>query len=247
MSCRFVASDQPRMLRGRHEDDCPGDCDGCQPCSEAHCGTCEHRHVEELTCPECVGEARDNLTEIVARVAHLPTEAEHRGVDSEAAMLAGPAADAEQWRQRRRYGLTDHPDDRLGDLDPYRVLGVWDLLLTEHLGTRRTVKVSVEGSAAFIGRNLSDLAQDGDFPFDALAKELRKCCTHLEAVLHDQSQGDRANVGCFECGGDLERRLSDDGFEDRWTCRKCRRRYTDPEYHFALRASLEAATSEAAT
>ena len=76
-------------------------------------------------------------------------------------------------------------------------------------------------------------------PFEDFARDVRRCRSHLENVLHDENQGDRANVGCFDCGGDLERRLTAGGFEDHWTCRRCRRRYTYAEYNFALRAALE--------
>lgn len=250
MTCRHVASDHPRVLRDRHDETCPertwhpplewSACDGCEPCPRRHCGTCGHRHVDDLTCPECIGEARDNLDEIVRRVCDLIPEAIHRGVASEAAQLAAGAADPIAWRQRRRYGYRDHADDRLGDRDPYWVLGTWDVLVTEHYGHTRTQRVTVDSAAAYLGRNLTDLAQDPDFAFPEMAGEIRACLAHLERVLHDSGQGDRANVGCFDCGGTLERRLTDrDGFEDHWTCQRCRRRYTSPEYHFALRARLE--------
>lgn len=36
---------------------------------------------------------------------------------------------------------------------------------------------------------------------------------------------------CGEC--------SQGGHDDRWTCKRCRRQYTDPEYHLAVRAAIE--------
>lgn len=180
-------------------------------------------------------------------------------------MLEGPVADPNAWRQRRRFGFQDNPmggvnptelADRLGENAPLWVLGTWDLLVTEHYGHKRSQRITVERAAKYLGSNLSELAQDADFPFDQLAKEMRKCRAHLEAVLHDQNLGDIANVNCFECGGNLERKLIDrkpatktspavlGGFDDKWTCQDCRLTYTYAEYNFALRASLEEAQVE---
>ena len=237
MSCRWNGSDQPRVLS-----------DG-EACPERHCGTCGRRHVKELNCPTCVGETRTDLIDIVKRAAQLPSEATEKGINSEAAMLDGATADVAAWRQRRTYGyrdVTDHDKfgnlvfpDRLGENSPLWVLGTWDLLVTEHYGHKRTKRITLERARDYLAANLTDLAQDPDFPFDALVTELRKCRGHLEDVLHDSRLGDIAGVGCFDCGGDLERRLTKAGFDDHWTCKRCHRRYTYAEYNFALRASLE--------
>jgi hypothetical protein len=250
-TCKWAGSEQPREMPN-------GD-----PCRLAHCQSCGHRHVEQKTCPTCIGEARTDLIDIVRLASHLPPEAEepNRGVKSEAAMLTGAVADVGAWRQRRTYGYRDvtghdkHGNlvfpDRLGENSPLWVLGTWDLLVTEHYGHKRTKRITLERARDYLAANLSDLAQDPDFPFDDMATDVRKCRSHLENVLHDSRFGDRANVGCFECGGDLERRLIDrkpatkktpavlGGFEDVWTCSKCGQRYTYAEYNFALRASLE--------
>jgi hypothetical protein len=272
-ACKWAGNDQPRVLPGRHGEECaagvtetdpvsenrqdvdPGstealegaqiECAGCQPCTKRHCGTCGYRHVAVLTCPECVGEARENIDAIVTMSAALPDEAAERGATSEAAMLEGPTAEPAAWRQRRRYGYRDGAEVRtkaggiVGEEHPLWTLGTWDLLVTEHYGHHRTARITLATAASYLKANLSDLAQDEDFAFDDLVRDLRRCRTHLEAVLHDQAQGDRAGVGCFECGKDLERRLVADGFEDVWTCKGCCRRYTYEQYNFALRASLE--------
>lgn len=245
MSCKWAGSDQPRVVSGRHDEDCDGDeCAGCQPCTENHCGTCGMTHVgTDLNCAGCIGEARTNLAEIVDRAPRLPHEAVTKGVASEAFHLAGPTANPAAWQQRGRYGHKYAHDARLGENHPLWVLGTWDLAVTQHYGHHRTAAITVDSAADYLGRNLTDLAQDADFAFDALASDLRDCLSHIEAVLHDQAQGDRANVGCFECGRQLERKLVKDGFEDFWTCQGCRRRYTYAEYNFALRASLEDAES----
>lgn len=72
--CRFVAADQPRILPGRHEPDCEGDCDGCQPCLEGHCWLDGKTHLDVVhprTCPECVGAVRDDMIEIRDLCTHL--------------------------------------------------------------------------------------------------------------------------------------------------------------------------------
>ena len=275
MSCKFIASDQPRVLPGRHGDECPGECAGCLPCPQPHCQTCGYRHAA-TNCAECVGQTREDIVEIAAMCAGptLPTEAVHRGVDSEAAMLEGPAASSDVFAHRLRLAVNnrlceckphnpdpEHPmecryalpyiNDARDESHPLYVLGSWDLMVCEQLGHDRTLTVTIERAASYLDGHLSDLAADSEFPFAQMAGEIRACRAHLEAVLHDQNQGDRANVGCFECGGQLERKLIDrkaatkttkavlGGFEDVWTCRRCGQRYTYAEYNFALRAALE--------
>lgn len=114
--------------------------------------------------------------------------------------------------------------------------GVWrDALEHDEPNERLTVATATD----YLDRQLTYMAGFEHVPFEDFARDLRKCRAHLESVLHDQNQGDRANVGCFECGADIERRLGKQGFEDFWTCVKCRQRYTVAEYNFALRAKLE--------
>jgi hypothetical protein len=242
-ACRFVATDQPRALRGQHEPGCPEtswraplswiDCDGCAPCTRRHCGTCGHRHVEQLTCPVCVGEAREHLSAIRTNARHLLGEAVHRGVESEAAHLEGPAAQPEAWRQRRRHGFRPHEDDVVGETHPLWVLGTWDLLVTEHYDHHRTGRVSVDSAAAYLAVNLSELAQDEDFAFEDLARDLRSCSGHLEDVLHDSAQAD-TGAPCMTCGVPLERTWGKLQAGDGWRCPRCRVTSTEEQYRFAV-------------
>lgn len=243
MNCRFVATDQPRAIKSRHADDCPerawhaplawADCQGCDPCPLRHCGTCGHRHVDRLTCPTCVGEAREHLAFIRASDDSLLTEATHKGVDSEAADLHGAAARPEAWRQRRRHGFTPHADDVVGETHPLWVLGTWDLLIAEHYGHRRTGRLTIDSAAGYLASNLSDLAQDDDFAFEDLARDLRICASHLEAVLHDGEQVD-TGAPCMTCGAPLERTWGLLAAADGWRCPRCRTESTESQYRFAV-------------
>lgn len=248
MTCKWVASDQPRVLTGRHDEDCTDEgCRGCQPCNERHCAICGRSHVDQITCAGCISHTREDLREVVVLSHAMPDEAATAGIESEAFHLTGPTANPEAWRQRGRYGHKYDHDTRLGEDHQLWVLGTWDLAVTEHYGHTRTAAITETSAADYLGRNLTDLAQDPDFAFEDLASDLRRCRSHLEAVLHDQRQGDRANIACFDCGGTLERRIGTHGFEDVWTCCKCKRRYTWAAYNFALRAKLEEAIADEAS
>jgi hypothetical protein len=180
----------------------------------------------------------------------LPTEVEHRGVNGEAMMLLGPSANPEAWRNRAMSAMrgrvdAGYLDDCRDEAHPLWVLGTWEQLWRDHLDQPSDLRQTIGRAGDYLERQMHRMAEDDEVPFDDFAGDVRRCRSHLEAILHDQAQGDVANVGCFECGGDLERRLTDAGFEDHWTCRRCRRRYTYAEYNFALRASLEAAKETA--
>lgn len=206
----------------------------------------------------------------------LPEEVEHRGVEGEAMMLLAPATDPERRGYMEASVLSGRLDkfdsdgvlirpgmDSLetshakgckdprctgcaGELHPLFVLGTWEMVWRDHLEAPTELRATLDRLVDYLDRNLHIMAAEPLVPFEDFAGDVRRCRGHLEAVLHDQNQGDRANVGCFECGGELERKLTTAGFEDVWTCQKCRQRYTYAEYNFALRASLEAAIEETA-
>ena len=237
-----------RYLRNRHNDGCDGtDCAGCQQCGERHCGECRQgRHLGfgENTCPSCIGHARSDLREILDLYALLPEEAETKGINSEAAMLSGAAADTEAFAWRRAYiaARDDVPVSSLEPDDehhPGNVLGRYVVALGEDYGDPMHIRITVSRAVDYLDQRLGRIAHDAGQDFGQFKSEIGKCKRHLELILRASPMGDRANVGCFDCGKSLERRLTDTGFEDVWTCRGCRRRYTYAEYNFALRARLE--------
>jgi hypothetical protein len=242
--CRYDGRGEPRTLRGRHGEDCVGDeCSGCQPCEELHCVICRRTHAA-VTCAECVAATRDDLHMIATLCGSLPAEAEHRGVNGEAMMLLGPSANPEAWRNRATSAIMGRVDaayleDCRDEQHPLFVLGTWEQMWRNHLDQPTDLGVTLLRLVDYLDQQMHVMADEEEVPFDDFARDLRGCRGHLQAVLTDQNQGDRANVGCFECGGMLERRLTTQGFEDVWSCHQCRRRYTYAEYNFALRAKLE--------
>jgi hypothetical protein len=252
-TCRFVASDHPRVLPQRHQDECADDeCAGCLPCPLDHCRVCGVEH--DRACGGCLNEARDNLDEIQELYDDLPWDAITRGVNGEAAALLGPAADPEAWGHVTASMATgripadwrllpgDKPELTDDERHPLWVFGTWAMVYRDAFDHDEPVsRATVASEAGYLARNLTYM---GDFewvPFEDFARDLRGCVGHLKAVRHDQDHGVRANIPCFDCGADLERRLGLKGFDDAWTCRGrgCGRRYTIAEYNFALRAALE--------
>lgn len=237
-----------------HPIDWEGDCPGCQPCESRHCSCRKHLADGDNACPECVGEVREHLNDVERLSSLMPTEAVHRGVNSQAAMIVGPATDPESWSWRKvtlaRKGVAfaDIPED---DSHPRAVLGDWERMFREDYENPTSLEWTISRGVDYLLGILTRVARDDGQDFPLFAREIKRLKTHLESVLHDQAMGDRAGVGCFDCGGSLERKLTDrkgnssdhrrdtGGFEDVWTCRGCRRRYTYAEYNFALRAKLE--------
>lgn len=56
--CKFVASDQPRVIKGRHSVPCTCDGElGCLPCPETHCVVCGRAHAK-AACTGCLDATR---------------------------------------------------------------------------------------------------------------------------------------------------------------------------------------------
>lgn len=255
-ACKYVARTEPRVVPGRHLEGCATQydndslgCSGCLPCPEPHCRICARAHAEG-TCAECMAETREALHDIARMCDALPEEVESRGVEGEAMFLLGPACDPEARGHLEASVLAgrvpaDYLSEADGELHPLFVLGSWDAVWRDALEhDEPTERLTIVAAVDYLDRTMGYMSGYEHVPFEDFAKDLRRCRVHMEAVLHDQRQGDRANVGCFECGSDLERRIGKEGFDDFWTCGRCNRRYTYAEYNFALRAKLEEATEE---
>jgi len=240
--CRYVGDDQARMLRTHLKDCNTSGCPGCEPCPERHCQLCNKAHVtvdgrgDDQTCITCLGATRTNLTGILKLCTRLLGEAILRGINSEAAMLIGPAADPEAWGYRRMSALAGRIDpawleDCRDELHPTWVLGTWNLLARDHLDQVNGVRPTLTEAKAYLDGKLSHLAHDPTFAFDQLAADVARCHAHLENVL---AEGDRPDTGapCPVCGHKaLVKDYGNDPDDDvMWHCPSCDNWWTDKNY-----------------
>lgn len=236
-----------------HEATCRDhDCDGCQPCEPEH-GHCAARsrcggHLtapHQLTCPRCIGRTRTDLDEIKRLCGLLLAEAVEVGVDSEAANLAGPAADPEaaMWRRLHEY---DRLHEIAGEPDrhPLTVLGTWDFMLREDYDQPTALRCTVARAADYLAGQLDRLAQDPEQDWALFAAEIHACRAHLEDVLGEGMRPERG-APCPACEpappltkrwahwcDDPECRREHDasGAGDEWRCPACRAAWTEAEY-----------------
>lgn len=253
--CRTV--EDGYLLNDEHYDDCEGECAGCFPCvprSEhgdplTHCtarGRCtEHVPVGVLSCPRCVGKVRHNLRRLVDLSALLSAAAiEAARIESEAANLAGPAADPSVWAARNvQAALAGLPTEDDPD-HPYLVLGRWDLMLREEYGPETNQRITVARAADYLDSQLDRLAQDPEQDFGLFAREVADCLTHIEHVLAVAMfrENGAPCPACREEGTDKPARLvmhRDDrdktGASDRWRCPANRNhQWSDAEYRLRV-------------
>lgn len=244
MNCRYIARDQPRVVIGRHGDDCPEDlglievdtCPGCQPCTEPHCRVCGKEHA--LTCPLCVGSVRDDLAYIGRLVADLPEEVEHKGVESEAANLLGPAANPEAiGHMHASINAGRIPADYLeyadNDRHPLTVLGTWQMAYEGAFGMDESEAITVAGSVLWLTTMLPRAAAEVDVPFEDFAREVRESVAHLERVLHDGEQRE-TGAPCMDCRVPLVREWGKLVTADGWRCPRCRTFTSEDQYRLAV-------------
>jgi hypothetical protein len=155
-----------------------------------------HIGADDLTCPRCVGRARRDLRTIRDLAPLMLTVAIGAGVNSEAANLAGPAADVEAWTWRKvaalnggswHVSLVEDDDEE----HPYTVLTRWQLMLSEDYGHELPDRLTTLGAADYLDRHLTRIAQDDGQDFPLLARELRRCRNHLESVMRDSGRKER--------------------------------------------------------
>lgn len=261
--CRWGGRDEPRRIPGRHVSGCADDeCAGCQPCTERHCAVCRRAHADG-TCPECVATTRDDLASIRLMCGALPEEVAHRGVNGEAMMLLGASADPEAWQHVQASYLAgrlpegwfeashgrDCPTLRnepcvgcAGDeLHPLTVVGTWEMVWRDFLEHETDERVTVEGAAGYLDRNLAYMADRGDVPFEDFARDLRRCRGHLEDVLRDGEQIEQG-APCPACDRPLIKVYGEKEIYDRWKCpnRRCGEWYLDHEYRRWVTADYRA-------
>lgn len=239
--CHFAGHDYPRMLRA-HAPGCDtATCTGCAPCPERHCQVCDHAHVTvdgrgtDETCASCIYDTRTALADTLSLSARLLGEAIRRGINSQAAMLDGPAADPETWGYRRMSALAQRIDpawleDNRDELHPAWVIGTWEMLTRDHLHQPIDTRLTLTEAVAYLDQHLTRLAHDPDFDFTALARDVARCHAHLEDVLAEGVRPERG-APCPACGrADLEKNYGDTVNDDRWTCTRCGQWWTEQDY-----------------
>lgn len=211
MTCKFVSTTEPRVISGRHSDPCT--CDdrelGCLPCPETHCVVCSKAHAK-AACVACLDAARGDLEAIGDLCLGLPAEATVKGVQSEAVMLYGPAADPEAWRNTATSAMVGRVDasyleDCRDELHPLWVLGTWEQIWRDHLDHYSEAVITVATAAAYLDMQIGYMSEQAEPAFDEFARELRGCRAHLENVIRDGVR-DEQGVPCSDCGRNLTRR-----------------------------------------
>lgn len=237
-TCKFVASDQPRVIAGRHAVPCSCDGEtGCLPCPEPHCVVCSRAHAK-AACTGCLDAARSDLKAIGDLCASLPAEAVEKGVQSEAMMLLGPTSDPEAWRNRATSAMVGRLDasyleDCRDEMHPLWILGSWEQIWRDHLDHYSIAPITVASAHAYLDMQIGYMSEQIEPAFEEFARELRQCRAHLEDVLRDGIREERG-APCVQCERPMVRT------EDHWECRKCHRRVTEAEYRFAVGAAYRA-------
>jgi hypothetical protein len=233
------------FTRNAHRPDCSDpDCRGCRPCAEKrHCTAARncawHVAEGELTCGRCLSKARMDLRWVEQLAALLLPAAITDGLGSEAANLSGPSADPEAWSWRKVAALRAGADVELLEDDdehhPHRVTGTWARMLTEDYGHDMPEQATLTWCVDYLDRTLARVAHDDEQDFPLLARELKKCRQHLEAVLHNDRKPERGAPcpTCRDAGRierlrreyahwcedeDCERMHFDDDKDDVWRC-----------------------------
>lgn len=264
--CRYAGRTEPRVLPGRHTGTCRDpECLGCQPCDRSHCRVCGVAHVAGA-CPECMAETREALREIGRLCGSLPEEVEHRGVEGEAMMLLGPAADPEARGHLEASALAGRIDPRsiegdhlrgcrdghclgcAGQLHPAFTLGRWEDVWRDALDHDPPAEVfDMAATVDYLDRTMAYMSTWPHVPFEEFARDMRRCLSHLEAVLHEGEQIDQG-APCMTCNTDLRRVWKGDMMpwsgkhllhpekarEDGWACPRCRRWHTENQYRAAV-------------
>jgi ribosomal protein L37AE/L43A len=262
--CRFVSSTEPRVIVGRHSEPCScGDREiGCLPCQDTHCVVCGQEHAR-AACTGCLEAARSDLREIGELSRHLDAEAVEKGVQSDAAMLAGPVADPEAWQHvamsairgrlcrcmsRRQlcpalFGKTcpdaEYLADNRDELHPLFVLGGWEQLWREFLDHPTEATVTIESAARYLDVQIGYMADQVEPAFDEFARELRGCRGRLEDVLRAGEREERSHVPCVDCATRLVKVFTDRVEDDHWRCPRCWRDYKGDEYARAQHFHME--------
>jgi hypothetical protein len=198
------------------------------------------------------------LREIARLCDALPEEVEHRGVEGEAMMLLAPAVNYEARGYLEASFLAGRVDrDALGELShrkecdnprclgcvgelhPEAVLGTWESVYRAELEHDEPADLfKLAETVRYLDEHLTAMGAWPWVPFEDFARDLRRCRTHLEAVLHDGEQVDRTRVPCLDCGAMLLVKYAHRAADDHHACPKCRRIYAPGDFSIAKAGHL---------
>lgn len=211
---RCTRTDTGWMLPEHRPDCIDTDCTGCLPCvTDQHGNPVRHCRIRrrctshldwhEHACPRCLGKIRANLRSILDTIALMPPEAEHRGIDSEPVVLAGPHANRVLvgWHliNLDRAGV---PVEELDERDPWTALQLRERMIREDLGhdIDTLVSATLSGTAAYLDWVLTDLARDERQV--QVISDLHACSAtvlaHVESVLRN-SRTPQQGAPCPTC------------------------------------------------
>jgi hypothetical protein len=90
-------------------------------------------------------------------------------------------------------------------------------------------KVTLVEATRYLDEHMSQMGAWPWIPFEDFARDLRRCRTHLEAVLHDGEQRD-TGAPCMTCNTPLVREWGKLAAADGWRCPKCKEWRSDEDY-----------------
>jgi hypothetical protein len=187
-----------------------------------------------------MAESRANLHEIARMCGALPEEVETRGIEGEAMMLLGPAADPEARGHLEASvaagRVPAHYLDRAeGDQHPTFVLLSWQMVWRDALDHDDAADSELTTAIAYLDQTMTYMGGYEHVPFEDYARDLRRCVAHMEGVLHDGEQRDEG-VPCLRCHQPLTRVWGKDARTDGWECRRCHEQSTEAQYQLAVKA-----------
>jgi hypothetical protein len=211
-----------------------------------------------VTCPECIAVAREDLMTIVQLCGFpLLEEVLTGGVDSEAAMLLGPAANTEAWQYRAKSAMlgrinAEYLDDCRDEAHPLWTLGWIETEWREAFDHEDSAdRTTIPDAAAYVGRMLHIVAGMVEMPdgsqapeFDDAKRRLAACRGSLESAVR-AGERDEKGAPCPTCRTKEPDRtapalvLSHDdkdtsGASDRWRCPRCKSWWSEADYRLRV-------------
>ncbi len=223
------------------------------------CPCCQHsltRTDPAMGCETCLTRSRELLAGIVTLWIELPAHMGPRGSGYDRTPGAAdgqplPGGNAIVLHGPGGVGYA-HVGDVHRDTDPPSVahsLATWH---DDWLHLRSEPAAVVAGGRGGTGPTLraasryleihARWAANSHPAFDEYLSDLKSLHAQLENATSRSQRRIIAEADCFECAGDLERQVTESGYDDQWTCQRCGRRYSWESYLLALRAKLEEAS-----